>query len=74
MKILLACMLHTYGDPKREYSYEYFNFHQSLKQIGHEVELFDYMGEMQALGKDGMNQKLLTRVREWQPAAAIFSL
>lgn len=74
MKILLACMLHTYGDPKREYSYEYFNFYQSIKQMGHEVELFDYMGELRASGKTGMNQKLLARVREWQPAATMFSL
>lgn len=74
MKILLACMLHTYGDSKREYSYEYFNFYQSLKKMGHEVELFDYMGEMQALGKGGMNQKLLARVQEWRPTLAVFSL
>lgn len=74
MKILLACMLHTYGDSKREYSYEYFNFYQSLKKMGHEVELFDYMGEMQALGKEGMNQKLLARVQEWRPTLAVFSL
>lgn len=74
MKILLACMLHTYGDPERGYSYEYFNFYQSLKQMGHEVELFDYMGELRALGKDGMNQKLLARAREWRPAVTLFSL
>lgn len=74
MKILLSCMLHTYGDPKREYSYEYFNFYQSLKQMGHEVELFDYMGEMKALGKNGMNQKLLARVQEWRPTVTLFSL
>lgn len=74
MKILLPCMLHSYGDPKREYSYEYFNFYQSLKQMGHEVELFDYMGEMQALGKEGMNQKLLARVQEWRPTVTLFSL
>lgn len=74
MKILLACMLHTYGDPKREYSYEYFNFYLSLRQMGHEVELFDYMGELQALGKEEMNRKLLARTLEWRPAVAIFSL
>jgi spore maturation protein CgeB len=67
-------MLHTYGDPKREYSYEYFNFYQSLKQMGHEVELFDYMGEMHAHGREGMNQRLLARAREWQPAVTVFSL
>lgn len=74
MKILLACMLHTYGDPAREYSYEYFNFYLSLKQMGHEVELFDYAGEIQALGKAEMNQKLLARIQEWQPTVTLFSL
>lgn len=67
-------MLHAYGDPQREYSYEYFNFYLSLKQMGHEVELFDYMGELRALGKEGMNQKLLARVQEWQPVVTLFSL
>lgn len=74
MKILVVCMLHTYGDPKREYSFEYFNFYQVLKAMGHEVELFDYMGEIQAHGKAEMNRRLLERVRDWQPAAAVFSL
>lgn len=74
MKILLVCMLHTYGNPKREYSYEYFNFYQSLKHAGHEVELFDYMGEMRTLGKEAMNKKLLARVQEWKPAVTLFSL
>lgn len=74
MKILVVCMLHTYGDPKREYSFEYFNFYQVLGAMGHEVELFDYMGEMNALGKEGMNRKLLERVRQWRPATTIFSL
>lgn len=74
MKILVVCMLHTYGDPKREYSFEYFNFYQVLRQMGNEVELFDYMGEMQALGREGMNQKLLARAKSWQPAMTLFSL
>ena len=74
MKILLACMLHTYGDSKREYSYEYFNFYLSLKQMGYEVELFDYAAEIGMFGKEAMNKKLLARVREWQPTVAVFSL
>lgn len=74
MKILIACMLHSYGDPKREYSYEYFNFYQVLKQMGHEVELFDYMAELRVNGKSAMNQKLLARVKAWSPSVTIFSL
>jgi spore maturation protein CgeB len=67
-------MLHTYGEPKREYSFEYFNFYQVLKGIGHEVELFDYATEIKSLGKAVMNQKLLARVQEWRPTLTLFSL
>jgi spore maturation protein CgeB len=74
VKILLVCMLHSYGDPEREYSYEYFNFYLTLQQMGHEVELFDYATEIGVLGKIEMNQKLLARVKELQPTATIFSL
>lgn len=74
MKILAVCMLHSYGDPKREYSFEYFNFYQVLKGMGYEVELFDYAAEIQALGKEAMNQKLLAHVEEWRPAVTLFSL
>ena len=74
MKILLVCMQYTYGDSSREYSYEYFSFYLTLKNMGYEVELFDYMGEMQVLGKTGMNQKLLERVQVWRPTMAMFSL
>jgi len=74
MKILLVCMKHAYGDSNREHSYEYFNFYLTLKQMGYEVELFDYMEEMRALGRVGMNQRLLERVRTWHPKLAIFSL
>lgn len=42
--------------------------------MGHEVELFDYMGELRALGKEGMNQKLLARVQESRPTVTLFSL
>ena len=74
MKILLVCMRYAYGDSNREQSYEYFNFYLSLKAMGYEVELFDYMEEMKNFGRDGMNQRLLERVQTWRPKIAIFSL
>ena len=74
MKILLACMAYDYGDPARGHSYEYYNFYQSLKALGHEVELFDYMTEYQSLGKEGMNRKLLELAAGTRPALAMFSL
>jgi len=74
MKLLLGFMLHSYGNPKRERSYEYFNFYLTLLRMGHEVELFDYMDELNSLGREAMNRKLLNRVQEVKPDAAIFSL
>jgi spore maturation protein CgeB len=59
MKILLVCMAYDYGDPTRGHSYEYYNFYQSLKDLGHEVILFDYMSELKRCGKTEMNSKLL---------------
>lgn len=74
MKILIVCMKHSYGDPKRELSFEYFNFYLTLEQMGYEVALFDYATEIYALGKSAMNQKLLKLVQEWKPAITLFSL
>ena len=74
MKILLVCMAYDYGDPKRGHSYEYFNFYQSLLNLGHEVTLFDYMTEIEQLGRTGMNRKLLEVVESAKPALAMFSL
>ena len=74
MKILLACMQYDYGDPQRGYSYEYYNFFLSLKSAGYEVILFDYMGELNALGKAEMNDKLLKTVMTEKPDVAMFSL
>lgn len=74
MKILLICMSYDYGDPKRGHSYEYYNFYHSLKALGHEVELFDYMTELQQLGKPAMNRKLLELAKASKPKLAMFSL
>lgn len=74
MKIFVVCMRHGYGDPSREYSYEYFNFYKSLAQMGHDVELFDYMAEIKECGKSAMNQRLLARVQETRPQLTMFSL
>jgi spore maturation protein CgeB len=75
MKILLVCVKHTYGDSARGYSYEYHNFYETLVGMGHEVELFDIVGELQAAGgREAMNAKLLSRCQEMKPAFSFFSL
>ncbi|MCG3115726.1 MAG: glycosyltransferase [Candidatus Manganitrophus sp. SA1] len=67
-------MQFDYGNPVRGYSYEYYNFYQSLLQLGYEVTLFDYMTEYKTLGKAGMNRKLLEMTRQIKPTLALFSL
>jgi spore maturation protein CgeB len=74
MKILLVCMKHTYGDKSREYSFEYFNFYQVLKNMGYQVDLYDFMGEIDEIGKKEMNKKLLKKVKQEEPKITIFSL
>jgi spore maturation protein CgeB len=74
MKILLVCMEYDYGDPSRGRSYEYYNFFESLKDLGHEVTLFDYMAELKRIGKTEMNSKLLALVQASRPDLAMFSL
>src|SRR5450830_1178530 len=74
MKILLVCMEYDYGDLARGHSYEYYNFYQSLKNLGHEVVLFDYMAELKISGKLAMNQKLLSTAETGCFDLAMFSL
>lgn len=74
MKIILVCMAHNYGDPSCGHSYEYYNFYQCLKDLGHEVTLFDYMAELRHISKAEMNSKLLALVQATRPDLAMFSL
>jgi spore maturation protein CgeB len=67
-------MAHDYGDPSRGHSYEYYNFYQSMKDLGHEVALFDYMAELKQISKAEMNSKLLALVQATRPNLAMFSL
>jgi spore maturation protein CgeB len=69
MKILLVCMKYDYGDPNRGRSYEYYNFYKSLKVIGHEVILFDFLAEFKRLGKTEMNKRLLAVVESSKPVS-----
>ncbi len=74
MKILLVIMKYDYGDPARGLSYEYYNFYESLRSMGHEVTLFDYMTELKATSKAEMNRKLFDLVKQTRPALTMFSL
>jgi spore maturation protein CgeB len=74
MKVLLVCMEYDYGEPSRGHSYEYYNFFLSLRSLGHDVTIFDYMAEIKKIGKMEMNKKLLNIVTQSPPDLAFFSL
>lgn len=74
MNIIVVCMKYDYGIPDRGLSYEYVNFYEVLQTMGHEVILFDFMTEILALGKQGMQQKLLKLIKSARPDLTFFSL
>lgn len=74
MKIVVVCMKYDYGIPERGPSYEYVNFYKVLKEMGHQIILFDFMTETKSLGKEAMQQKLLELIKFEQPDLAFFTL
>lgn len=74
MKIFLVIMRYDYGDRARGHSYDYQNFIGSLRDLGHDVEHFDYMEVMAQEGKARMNELMLQRVSASRPDLAYFSL
>jgi len=74
MKIIVVAMLYDYGIEERGYSYEYYNFYQSLKEMYDDVQMFDFMTLLKQKGKQSMNQELLYLVKESRPDLVMFSL
>ncbi len=62
-KILFVSMKHDYGDPARGLSYDYKNLFLSLQGLNFEVELFDYIHEMDRVGREQMNANLLQKIK-----------
>jgi spore maturation protein CgeB len=67
MRILYAALKYDYGIPERGFSFEHYNFHDSLVAMGHEVEYFDYYPLYLAHGSTRMTQMLAERVDAWKP-------
>lgn len=67
MRILYAGMKYDYGRPEQGYSFEHYNFYDSLQHTGHDILYFDFMTLMQKYGKDRMNRKLLDAVEAEKP-------
>jgi len=72
-KILLVTMMYDYGIKKRGFSYEYYNFYQCLKNLGENVQFFDFLTLFQERGKEQMNQELFEVVRREKPDLVFFT-
>lgn len=68
MLILYCGMKYDYGKPAQGYSFEHYNFYDSLVSMGHDVLYFDFMTLLQKHGKAWMNRRLLEVVRSEKPA------
>jgi spore maturation protein CgeB len=67
MKVLYVAMKYDYGVPRQGYSYEHYNFFDSLLHMGNDVLYFDFGTLLQRRGRAGMNQRLLEVVRSEKP-------
>jgi spore maturation protein CgeB len=67
MRILYAAMKYDYGDPRRGYSFEHYNFFDFFQQAGHEVIYFDFMDLARTEGKEHMNRRLLEVAKVEKP-------
>jgi len=67
MLILYAALKYDYGNPAQGYSFEHYNFFDSLVRMGHDVLYFD-LGKLQdTASKARLNRRLLEVVRAERP-------
>lgn len=67
MKILYAAMKYDYGIPERGFSFEHYNFYDTLCAMGHDIEYFDFYTLFQAHGREKMTRMLKERVADRKP-------
>lgn len=67
MKILCVFGQHNYGDPARGEGYEYSNFLPALRNLGHEVQLFDSFNRTIYSDFIALNKALLNAVQNFRP-------
>lgn len=74
-KILYAGIKYSYAKPSLGFSYEYYNFLDSIRQIKNlHVKEFDWVTLTQRLGKGRMNELLLKTVKTYKPDLVFFTL
>lgn len=77
MKILYIAMKYEYGRQELGYSFEHYNFYDSLKKMEngkHQVVYFPFDEIIREVGRDKMNEKLLEDVQREKPDLCFFSL
>jgi spore maturation protein CgeB len=58
MIILYVALKYDYGKPEQGYSFEHYNFYNSLHNMGHDILYFDFTTLMRERGQKAMNQRL----------------
>ena len=67
MKILYAAMKYDYGKRERGFSFEHWNFYDSLRQMGHDILYFDFMTLFEERGRDWTSRRLVEVARSEHP-------
>jgi spore maturation protein CgeB len=67
-------MKYNMGHPEQGFSYEHYNFYDTLVRMKHEVIYFPYDEIMLKVGKKEMNEQLLDKVKEENPELCFFEL
>lgn len=77
MKILYVAMKYDYGDPQRGFSFEHYNFYDSLVKMNNgenQVVYFPFDEMIRKKGRDGMNKHLLKTAFKEKPDFCFFFL
>ncbi len=75
MKILYCALKYDYGKPDRGFSFEHYNFYDSLTHMsGIEVVYFPFDEVILEHSRDRMNELLVEKVKQEQPDLAFFSI
>ncbi|HKN47148.1 MAG TPA: glycosyltransferase [Candidatus Polarisedimenticolia bacterium] len=67
MRILYVAMKYDYGRPEQGESFEHWNFYDPLVRMGHDLLYFDFLTLLGALGREGMNRRLMEVARAEKP-------
>jgi spore maturation protein CgeB len=67
MRILYVAIQYDYGKPEQGFSFEHFNFYDTLIKMGNEIIYFDPVILTRKYGRQEMNRKLVETVKAENP-------